>query len=214
MVQLWSEQVCGYLNGGITADGTTADVWIVRYEDLVQQPVRLLQCLEELGLVPRQEVYAPIEQGLSHTHRTRQNILARMDAFAVESSVLQEVEDALIRCHVVDLVHSLDYAMPLEPAVPAVLPAPANEPMSDDEAADSEFQLVYQLSSDDEETDSEDHPMGDDEAAGPEDHAAGSGDVADPVAEDADVKAVVEMYALDVSPTMELPSDSSMYWHC
>ncbi len=139
LVHLWRAQVRGYLNGGITAYRTTADVWILRQEDLVQQPARLWPCFQRLGLTPRAEPFAPTEKGLPYSHRKQQKSAARMQSIAVECRMRQQIEVALTSCDAANLVRSLGYTVPCK----AVL-------RNCDEMLHSFAALVVEISSDDE----------------------------------------------------------------
>ena len=77
---LWMAYVEGYLAGKVNVAGfagSPSKVAIVRYEDIIQRPGAVVQALQELGLPRNQEPFQAIDEGVSHSGKSRASIIQR-----------------------------------------------------------------------------------------------------------------------------------------
>ena len=77
---LWMAYVEGYLAGKVNVAGfagSPSKVAIVRYEDIIQRPRAVVQALNELGLPRNQEPFQAIDEGVSHSGKSRASIIQR-----------------------------------------------------------------------------------------------------------------------------------------
>ncbi len=135
-VDLWKRYIVGYLRGLFSPDGDIRHVFIVRYEDLLNQPSAIIDELTRLGFPRNENAFQPILKNLRNPEQTRGHIRDRESKGVTWTpEVLATVTGQLEGYE--GLVRALRYLLPATvaqdaplPAGSATTPSPMSPPMS------------------------------------------------------------------------------------